>query len=197
MNLDRKNYKYIALLVLAGLIVFTPIGKVFLDKAVAPITYSAFFKVTESPYGLEETAARIQANIQALSHKGWRLSGLRSPSKAVEFAGGNVLPVLLVEACSTDYSAPLLKLDRTRIFSIMMPCTITVFKNDDGKIYIGMLNAEVMKLFFGAEAAPILQAVADDQAEMINWKEREVPPPLIRTRPGGTGGSSDEDTGGC
>lgn len=195
--MKRKNYKYVALAVLVSVVVFTPVSGVLFDKIVAPTAYSAFFKVTESPYGLEETTARIQANIQELSHKGWRLSGLRSPSKAVEAAGGNVLPVFLVEACSTDYSRPLLKLDRTRILSIMMPCTITVYKNDDGKIYIGQLNAEVMKLFFGAEAAPILQAVADDQAEMIKWKEREVPPPLIRTRPGGTGGSGDEDTGGC
>ncbi len=195
--MERKNYKYVVLAVLAGMVIFTPVGGVLLDKIIAPITYSAFFKVTESPYALEETTARIQANIQELSHKGWKLSGLRSPSKAVEAAGGNTLPVFLVEACSTDYSGPLLKLDKTRIFSIMMPCTITVYKNDDGKIYIGQLNAEVMKLFFGAEAAPILQAVADDQAEMINWKERAVPPPLIRTRPGGGGGSGGADTGGC
>ena len=59
------------------------------------------FTITPSPYSVEETAARIQANIQRLSGRGWKLSGLRDPSKAVAAGGANVLPVLLVEACST------------------------------------------------------------------------------------------------
>lgn len=47
----------------------------------------------QSPYGVEETAARIQRNIQGLSANGWSLSGLRNPAKAVANAGGNVPPV--------------------------------------------------------------------------------------------------------
>ena len=40
-----------------------------------------------SPFGLEETAARIQANIQAA---GWDLSGLRSPSNTIRRLGATV-----------------------------------------------------------------------------------------------------------
>ena len=79
--------------------------------AVIILTYAGDLMMNEhqSPFGVEETAARVQANIQALESRGWKLSALRNPARAVAAGGTNVLPVLLVEACSTKYSAPLLK----------------------------------------------------------------------------------------
>ncbi len=152
------------------------------------------FNITPSPFGVEETAARIQANIQRLEGKGWKLSGLRDPSKAVAANGGNVMPVLLVEACSTDYSGPLLKRADSRIFSILMPCTITVFKQDDGKTYIGTMNAGLMGKLFGV--ADIMDQVAADQKEFLAFDPSTPAPPLIKTAPGGGGGGGQE-TGGC
>lgn len=153
------------------------------------------FTVTPSPYSVEETAARIQANIQRLSGRGWKLSGLRDPGKAVAATGGNVLPVLLIEACSTKYSGPLLKADTTRIFSILMPCTITVYKNEDGKTYIGTMNAGLMGKLFGV--SDVMDHVAADQKEFLTFDPDMPPPPLIKTRPGGGGGAGGTDTGGC
>lgn len=157
---------------------------------------SLMFNEVESPFGVEETAARIQRNIQGLSDKGWNLSGLRSPSKAVAAAGTNVLPVLLVEACSTTYSAPLLKEDKTRILSILMPCSITVYKKDNGKTYIGTMNAGLLGKLFGSKVGEIMGKVAQDQAIMLSFDPEKPAPPLIKTRPGG-GGEGGEDTGGC
>jgi uncharacterized protein (DUF302 family) len=155
------------------------------------------FREVESPFGVEETAARIQANIQALSSdKGWKLSGLRNPAKAVNFAGGNVLPVLLVEACSTAYSEPLLKEDATRILSILMPCSITVYKKDNGKTYVGLMNAGLMGKMFGAKVASIMQEVAADQAKFVEFDPSKPAPPLIRIAPGGGAGGG-PDAGGC
>ncbi len=155
---------------------------------------SLMFNVTPSPFGVEETAARIQANIQKMEGKGWKLSGLRDPSRAVAASGSNVLPVLLVEACSTKYSGPLLKVDTSRVFSILMPCTITVFKNDDGKTYIGTMNAGLMGKLFGV--SDVMDKVAADQKEMLSFDPNEPAPPLIRIQAGG-GGAGGADTGGC
>jgi uncharacterized protein (DUF302 family) len=155
------------------------------------------FKEYQSPYGMEETAARIQRNIQGLENKGWKLSGLRDPSKAVAASGGNVPPVLLVEACSTEYSGPILKEDATLILSILMPCTITVYKKEDGKVYVGMMNAALMGHMFGPEVGAIMEQVAADQAQFIKFDPDKSAPPLIRTRPGGGGAGGAKDTGGC
>jgi len=145
-------------------------------------------KEYESPFGVEETAARVQANIQGLENRGWKLSALRNPAKAVAAGGTNVLPVLLVEACSTKYSAPLLKEDETRILSILMPCTITIYKKDNGKTYIGTMNSGLMGKMFGAKVAAVMAEVAKDQAKFVVMDPSKPAPPLIRKRPGGGGG---------
>ena len=160
------------------------------------IAGSFMFNEIESPYSVEETAARIQQNIQRLENRGWKLSGLRDPSKAVAASGTNVLPVLLVEACSTKYSAPLLKDDETRALSILMPCTITVYKKDNGKTYITLMNSGLMGQLFGANVAKIMAEVAKDQAEFVKFDPSEPAPPLIKIRPGG-GGAGGKDVGGC
>jgi uncharacterized protein (DUF302 family) len=156
------------------------------------------FKEVPSPYGVEETAARIQQNIQAAGNK-WELVGLRNPGKAVEQDGGNTLPVLLVEACSTRYSGPILKNDAIRFLSILMPCKISVYKKSDGKVYIGLMNAELIGSFFGSEVGELMGQVAADQAKFVTFDPTKPAPPLIRGTPGapagGAGGSG--AAGGC
>lgn len=170
-----------AMLVLVGVVALTQ-------------AQNLMFNVTPSPYGVEETAARIQANIQRLEGRGWKLSGLRNPAKAVASGGTNVPPVLLVEACSTKYSAPLLKAESSRIFSILMPCTITVYKNDDGSTSIGTMNAGLMGQLFGI--SEVMDEVFADQQEFIKLDPSKPAPPLIRIRPGG-GGAGGKDDAGC
>jgi len=151
------------------------------------------FNLTPSPFGVEETAARIQRNIQRLEGRGWKLSGLRNPARAVAAGGRNVPPVLLVEACSTKYSAPLLKAQTSRIFSILMPCTITIFKNDDGSTSIGTMNAGLMGKLFGV--GEVMDQVYADQKEFLISDPALPAPPLIKTRPGGGGGGGKEEAG--
>jgi uncharacterized protein (DUF302 family) len=152
------------------------------------------FNEIESPYGVEETAARIQRNIQETP--GWVLSGLRNPTRAVQSTGGNVLPTLLVETCNTKYSQPLLKDDNTRILSILMPCTITVYKKNDGKTYIGKMNAGLMGKLFGTKVAEIMDGVAADQEKFLSFDPDKPAPPLVRIQAGG-GGKGGGPAGGC
>ena len=150
-----------------------------------------------SPYSVEETAARIQQNIQSLSGNGWALSGLRNPAAAVAASGTNVPPVLLIEACSTKYSGPILKEGGSRILSILMPCTITVYKKDDGKTYIGLMNSGLMGRMFGPLVGEIMGEVAKDQAQFVKFDPSKPAPPLIKTRPGGGGGAGGAAADGC
>jgi len=154
------------------------------------------FNEIQSPFGVEETAARIQANIQSLSQKGWKLSGLRNPAKAVAFDGGNVMPVLLVEACSTKYSGPILKDSSTQILSLLMPCSISVYKKDDGKTYVGMMNSGLMGKLFGSKVEAIMKQVEADQKVFVTFDPSKPAPPLIKIKPGG-GGAGGKDQGGC
>lgn len=157
------------------------------------------FQEIESPFTVEETAARIQANIQAKKDKGWSLSGLRDPVKPLQAVGQNALPVLLIEACSTRYSGPILKDDNIRILSILMPCAITVFKKSDGKTYIGLMNAKLMGYIFGSKTAELLTELAADQASFVVFDKSKPAPPLIKGMPGaggGAGGDAGKEAGG-
>ena len=171
-------------------------GIVIFALAAWMLAGSLMFNETVSPFGVEETAARIQRNILALKDKGWANSGLRNPARSVNNNGANVLPVLLLEACSPDYSQPLLKDDTTRVLSILMPCTITVFKKQDGKTYIGTMNSALMGKLFGSKVAEIMEQVAKDQVQMLTFDPNKPAPELIRVRPGG-GGSGGNVNDGC
>ena len=66
---------FVAGLVLTGLFGYTLGGQLM-------------FREVPSPFGVEETAARIQHNIRNMADRGWKLSGLRDPSRAVAAAFG-------------------------------------------------------------------------------------------------------------
>jgi len=152
-----------------------------------------------SPFGVEETVARIQQNIQKTGN-GWSLSGLRNPAKAVEQDGGNTLPVLMIEACSTRYSGPILKDDSVRFLSILMPCKISVYKKNDGKTYIGNMNAGLMGKMFGSKVGEIMGGVAADQAKFLQFDPSKPAPAMIKGTPGGggeSGGAGSGAAGGC
>jgi uncharacterized protein (DUF302 family) len=143
---------------------------------------SLMFTERESPFGMEETIARIQHNIAdnpELKAKGWALSGLRNPAKAVQTDGGNVLPVQMIEVCSTRYSKPILKDDTVRFLSILMPCKVSVYKKQDGKVYIGTMNAGLMGKMFGPLVGEVLGPVAQDQQKFLQFDPNTPAPQMI------------------
>lgn len=157
---------------------------------------SMMFWEIPSQFGVEETAARIQQNIQNAGN-GWALAGLRNPAKAVEADGGNALPVIMVEACSTKYSGPILRDDKVRFLSILMPCKISIYKKNDGKTYIAGMNAGLMGKMFGPLVGEVMGHVAKDQAKFVVFDASKPAPPLIKGTPGAAGGASAGTGGGC
>ncbi|HEX9625774.1 MAG TPA: DUF302 domain-containing protein [Acidiferrobacterales bacterium] len=147
---------------------------------------SMMFTERESPFDMEETVARIQQNVQETGN-GWELSGLRNPARAIQRDGGNVLPVMMVEACSTKYSKPILNDDSVRFLSILMPCKITVYKKNNGKVYIGTMNAGLMGKMFGPLVGEVMGEVAKDQVNFVKFDPSKPAPKMIEGVPGGDG----------
>ena len=154
------------------------------------------FSERESPYSVEETTARIQQNIQAAGN-GWSISGLRNPAKPVEADGMNVQPVLLIEACSTKYSGPILQQDDIRFLSLLMPCKIAIYKKSNGKVYIGILNAGIIGRLFGSMVGDIMEHVVADQQRFLVMDPSKPAPALIIPKMGGEGGSGSGAAAGC
>jgi uncharacterized protein (DUF302 family) len=154
------------------------------------------FQERESPFTIEETTARIQQNIQAAGN-GWALFGLRYPTRPVEAEGVSVLPVMMIEACSPKYSGPILKDDKVRFLSLLMPCKISVYKKSDGKVYIGTLNAGLLGKLFGPLVGDTMANVVADQLKFLEFDPTKPAPPLILPKAGGEGGGGGAAAGGC
>lgn len=154
------------------------------------------FTETVSPFGMEETVARIQHNIQKVGN-GWELSGLRNPARAVQKDGGNVLPVMMIEACSTKYSKPILKEDTVRFLSILMPCKVSVYKKEDGKVYIATMNAGLMGKMFGPLVGEVMSQVAEDQKKFLLFDPSTPAPPMILPAAAGPATGGGGGGGGC
>lgn len=154
------------------------------------------FKETPSPFGMEETIARIQANIRVTGN-GWTLSGLRNPARAIAANGGNVLPVMMVEACNPNYANVILAQDKTRFLSLLMPCKTTVYKREDGKVYIGTMNAGLIGKMFGPVVSETMAQVAEDQKKFLAFDPAKPAPPMITTTGAGERDGGQSTGGGC
>jgi len=122
----------------------------------------------ESPFGVEETMEKITASALA---EGWVVSSVTRLHQSVKkHSGHDLSPVLLVNLCQADHAYKILNDDDTRIVSVMMPCTISVYQKSDGKAYIGAMNAGLMGKMFGGVVAEVMgNVVAKQQKSFIRF----------------------------
>jgi uncharacterized protein (DUF302 family) len=122
----------------------------------------------ESPYNVNETVEKIKAN--ALS-SGWVVASVKSLDQAVKKHGGyDIAPVKLINLCQADHAYNILKEEKNKKISVMMPCTISVYQKADGKAYIGIMNAGLLGKMFGGSVAEIMgHEVAAQQQQFISF----------------------------
>lgn len=120
-----------------------------------------------SPYSVDETVAKIMDNAKAI---GWNATR-KDLYKSVEKHGGvAVEPVVLVDLCQADHASKILKDDKARIVSVMMPCTVSVYVKEDGKAYVGFMNAGLLGKAFGGIVAEVMGGdVAADQQKFLSF----------------------------
>lgn len=120
-----------------------------------------------SPHGLNETVEKIKTRAIA---EGWIVTGLKPLHKAVKkHLNKDIAPVILINMCQADHAYNILKEDKNRVLSVMMPCTISVYEKTDGKTYIASMNAGLLGKMFGGSIAEIMgDVVAKQQQLFIN-----------------------------
>ena len=107
-----------------------------------------------SPYGVDETVAKITANAKA---EDWVVSTIQPLHKAVKkHGGGDLLPVILINLCQANHAYNILKEDDNKVISVMMPCTISVYQKTDGQVYVGTMNAGLLGAMFGGTVAEVM-----------------------------------------
>lgn len=119
-----------------------------------------------SPFGVDETVEKIKTIAES---EGWVVSGISDLSASVKKHGNHDLSaVKLVNMCQADHAFKILNEDANKKISVFMPCTISVYKKSDGKVYVGSMNAELLGKMFGGTVAEVMgNTVAAQQQKFI------------------------------
>jgi uncharacterized protein (DUF302 family) len=130
-------------------------------------------KEWQSPFDVEETVEKISRNAVA---EGWVVSSVLPLDESVKKHGGGDLPLVrLVNLCQADHAYKILREDPTKIVSVMMPCTISVYQKTDGKTYVGTMNAGLMGKMFGGIVAKVMGGVvAKQQQSFISFVHKKA-----------------------
>jgi uncharacterized protein (DUF302 family) len=141
-------------IILTGLIVWNMMPSMMLNEKVSPLN-------------LDDTVNKIMENATAI---GWNASR-KDLYKSIEKHGGGVVkPVVLVDLCQAQHASKILNDDDARIVSVMMPCTVSVYVKEDGKAYVGFMNAGLLGKAFGGVVATVMGGdVAADQKKFLTF----------------------------
>lgn len=113
----------------------------------------------ESKYGFEETVEKIQ---QVSAEKGWKIPSIHRIDKSVNKAGYNVLPVAIIELCKPDHAAQVLKEDKDKVVTSMMPCRVSIYETSDGKVIVSRMNSGLVSKVFGETVTETMEAASND-----------------------------------
>ena len=124
-----------------------------------------------SPLGFDETVDKIIANAKA---NGWKVPPKGNPMpihKSVKkHIGKDILPVKVIKICQPHYAHKLLSDDNARFVSVMMPCSISVYKKSDGKTYVANMRTDKMGSMMGGTVAEVMDGpVSGDQAKILEF----------------------------
>lgn len=139
--------------VLCGVIVFTAMP-------------SLMIVTKESKLGFDETVAALEKQIP---EHGWVISGGQpiDMNKSMAKHGVTLEPrVKIVKLCNAEYAKSVLTTDRH--ISCMMPCSMAVWEDDNGKVYLSEMNMGLMAKMFGGNIAKVMgQKVVHDEEQML------------------------------
>ena len=121
-----------------------------------------------SPLALDQTVAKIEANAVA---GGWVVSGVRKLDESVrKHGGGDVIRVRLVEMCQPHHAARILNDADGRKASVLMPCSVSVYEDEQGVVRVVSMNSGLMGRMFGGVIAEVMGgSVSREQAEILSF----------------------------
>jgi len=124
----------------------------------------------ESQLGFEETVATLERAIPA---RGWVVSTVMDMNQSLARHGVEFGPrVKLVKLCKAEYAKSVLMTDR--YVSTLMPCTIAVWENDEGRVFLSKMNMPLMAKLFGGNIARVMGGnVARDEHAILSGIVRD------------------------
>ena len=119
----------------------------------------------QSRLGFNETVSALQ---DAAKKRGWEVGQTIDMQEAMLKAGNkDAKPFKMIPMCKKDLTEALLKTQAANNTMPFVPCRISVFEGNDGKVYIAKPNTEFMAQMATPVFAPLLQQVAAEEKAVL------------------------------
>ncbi len=151
----------LALAALAGLL-----GGVLISGiAVWTLLPSMMLSVHPSRFPFTETVATLQETAAA---RGWAVPKVYNIQKSLQNAGfADMTPVQILSICQPAQAHRVLREDRNKRVTAVMPCRIGVYEAADGRTYVASMNIGLLGRMFGGTVAEVMGKVAEDEAQIL------------------------------
>ena len=140
------------------------IGIVICAIIMISVMPSMMIVTKESKLGFDETVEKLQERI---IEQGWAVKGVKDISQEINNAGLSFEhKIKLINLCKPEYAKSVLTTDPH--VSCLMPCTFSVWEDDDGKVYLSEMNMSLMAKLFGGNISKIMGGkVVNDEEKML------------------------------
>lgn len=118
----------------------------------------------QSRYDFNETVSVFEERV---ADAGWGVLNVHNMQEVKANLGYEVLPVMIFDLCSGQYSYQILSRDDERIVTPLMPCRVSIYEKSDGNTYIAMLNSGLVARVFGGVINDVMQQVMLETAAII------------------------------
>jgi uncharacterized protein (DUF302 family) len=122
--------------------------------------------ILENPsrQGFEQTVSSIIAEAEK---REWTLPAVHDLQQSLARSGKMVRPVKVIEICKPKYSGRMLELSDERIVSVMMPCRISVYEKEDGRVYVSMINSGLLAQGMAKNIRKVMAEASEETVEIV------------------------------
>ncbi|NDV80142.1 DUF302 domain-containing protein [Dysgonomonas sp. 511] len=124
------------------------------------------FLENESKFSYEETVILLSEHILNID---WKISAIHDLQATLKKNGKEVLPIKIFELCNPVYSGQLLDMDTLRIYSPIMPCRLSVYEKNDGKVYIARMDSATMAAMVGGKVEEVMAKAFADIEKVLEY----------------------------
>jgi uncharacterized protein (DUF302 family) len=118
----------------------------------------------ESRLNFDDTVATL---LKRIKEEGWSVKDVSDVRHEINHAGYSFQPkVKIIKLCKAEYAREVLTTDR--FVSCLMPCSMSIWEGNDGKVYFSEMNMALMAKMFGGNIGKVMGGkVVSDEEKMI------------------------------
>ncbi len=143
------------------------VGSVICITLIFKFMPSMMIVTSKSNFDFDTTVAMLENSV---IDNGWVISGGNAidMNNSLMQNGVDFTPrVKLIKLCKANYAQSVLETDR--YISCMMPCTISIWEDDNGAVNISKMNMGLMAKIFGGNISRVMgKDVAEDEKMILS-----------------------------